>query len=1056
MHIIHGTWIPDNVDTFIQHGAFYLWIEADMFTALPGGSQGGVGSIHPRHLMQPALATFLVEKLGFRKLISDTLADTICLKHFLLPTAAGKPSPSFELLRYVDEDEPMDFDLVPWQICCYKITDVITTLNDIHFIALHTAEDFQLGADLLFWYQYTQEIKGIIAKDQYIPALKYQELPSTKVKGKGRKKVQNDPDFVLHPAWELLSDIYETVVQRYLAAMPEVCAAGLNDVRGAALFDKETLLRHFAECLLSDIVIETPFTAKFDQQLADTLLYGCVYPYRLTQLQPQSSSNALKDYKHWLTWRANFTREHIEAGFTLCFRLEEASADALDDWHLHFLVASRNDPSLKLNLDEYWQLKPGARGNAARPFGQDFEKNLLLALGYAARIYPTVWRGLATDQPVGCRLTLEEAFAFLKENAWVLGDAGYTVIVPAWWTPEGRRRTKVRLKTSALPSKGTTAVGPGRLNFDTIIAYEYQLAVGGQLVTEEEWQQLVDAKTPLVQFRGQWMELDRDKMQQLLEFWQTHQGEVPQISLLDMLKVGAESADDLEWDHDQTLQEMLSQLYDKSALVPITDPQALRGTLRDYQRRGVAWLRYLEKLGLHPCLADDMGLGKTLEVIACLLKEREEVDDLPPTLIIAPTSVLGNWRKEIERFAPQLRVHVHQGSTRIKDRQTFAEIYQVYNIILTSFALARLDEKLLQSLKWHRVVVDEAQNIKNPQAAQTRAILKLPTSHRLALTGTPVENRLRDLWSIFNFLNPGYLGKEAQFRKSFELPIQKENDLEKSETLKKLIEPFILRRVKTDKRIIDDLPDKIEQKMYCTLSPEQASLYEAIVKDVAEQLEQAEGIQRKGLILSTLLKLKQICNHPAQFLQDGSAFTAERSHKLQRLGEMVEEVIDSGESALIFTQFTEIGGALERYLEQKLHYNTYYLHGATSLARRDQMVTEFQDPETEPSIFILSLRAGGVGLNLTKANHVFHFDRWWNPAVEDQATDRAFRIGQRKNVFVHKFVAMGTMEERIDEMIEDKKRLSSLVMGADESWLTELDNDTFKELITLRQSAVME
>jgi SNF2 family DNA or RNA helicase len=576
------------------------------------------------------------------------------------------------------------------------------------------------------------------------------------------------------------------------------------------------------------------------------------------------------------------------------------------------------------------------------------------------------------------------------------------------------------------------------------------------VVTEEEWQQLVHSKTPLVQFRGQWMELDRDKMQQLLQFWQMHRYEEPEISLLDMLKIRAEAGDDLEWDHDQILQEMLSRLHDKEAFVPVEDPSALQGTLRDYQKRGVAWLQYLESLGLNPCLADDMGLGKTLEVIACLLREREEGAGIGPTLVIAPTSVLGNWRKEIERFAPQLRTLVHQGSTRLKDKKAFTETCRTYDVVLTSFALARLDEKLLQGLKWHRVVVDEAQNIKNPQAAQTRAILKLATVHRLALTGTPVENRLRDLWSIFNFLNPGYLGKEAQFRKTFEQPIYKGNDLGRSATLKKLVEPFILRRVKTDKRIINDLPDKIEQKMYCTLAAEQASLYEAVVKDVAEQIEKAEGIQRKGLILSTLLKLKQICNHPMQFLQDGSAFTTERSHKFQRLEEMVEEVINSGESALIFTQFTEIGGALERYFEHIQHYNTYYLHGGTNVTRRDQMVARFQDPESEPSLFILSLRAGGVGLNLTKANHVFHFDRWWNPAVEDQATDRAFRIGQRKNVFVHKFVAMGTMEERIDALIEDKKQLSSLVVGSDESWLTELDNDTFKELITLRRSAILE
>ncbi|HEX2186441.1 MAG TPA: DEAD/DEAH box helicase, partial [Chloroflexota bacterium] len=508
--------------------------------------------------------------------------------------------------------------------------------------------------------------------------------------------------------------------------------------------------------------------------------------------------------------------------------------------------------------------------------------------------------------------------------------------------------------------------------------------------------------------------------------------EAPALSLLDLLKARAEAEDDLEWEHEPPVQDLLARLHDQSAFAPIADPPALRGTLRDYQKRGVAWLQYLEQLGLNPCLADDMGLGKTLEVIARLLTEREAAADVPPTLVIAPTSVLGNWRKELERFAPQLRTLVHQGSARSKDQQAFAAACRASDVVLTSFALARMDEKLLRGVAWRRVVVDEAQNIKNPQAAQTRAILKLAAPHRLALTGTPVENRLRDLWSIFNFLNPGYLGKEAQFRKAFEVPIHKDHDPARAATLKQLVAPFILRRVKTDRRIIDDLPDKLEQTMYCTLTPEQASLYEAVVTDVAAQLEEAAGIQRKGLILSTLLRLKQICNHPAQYLQDGSAFTAERSHKLQRLGEMVDEVLASGESALVFTQFAEIGAALERSLAHTRHCTTYYLHGGTSAARRDRMVAEFQDPETDPAVFILSLRAGGVGLNLTKANHVFHFDRWWNPAVEAQATDRAFRIGQRRKVFVHTFVALGTVEERIDAMIADKQRLSSLVVGTDE------------------------
>ena len=427
-----------------------------------------------------------------------------------------------------------------------------------------------------------------------------------------------------------------------------------------------------------------------------------------------------------------------------------------------------------------------------------------------------------------------------------------------------------------------------------------------------------------------------------------------------------------------------------------------------------------------------------------------------PTLLIAPTSVVGNWQKEMEKFAPELRSLIHHGPQRLQDPKEFQAAVESCDMLITSFTLARKDEKLLSSVAWHRLVIDEAQNIKNPKAAQTKAILKLPATHRLALTGTPVENRLLDLWSIFNFLNPGYLGKEAQFRKLFELPIQKHGSRTQSAALKKLVEPFILRRLKTDKSIIQDLPDKVEQKLYCNLTREQASLYEAIVKEVEQEIDAAEGIKRKGMILATLLKLKQICNHPRQFLQDESEFTPERSHKLERLIEMIEEVKAEGESLLVFTQFTELGSALEKYIKQTLHYNTYYIHGGTSREKRERMISEFQDPESEPSVFILSLKAGGVGITLTKANHVFHFDRWWNPAVEDQATDRAFRIGQEKNVFVHKFVAIGTLEEKIDQMIEDKKKLAGSIIGADESWLTELDNEAFKKLIRLNKNAVLD
>ena len=1050
MHVVHGTWIPDDTEEFVQGGGFYLWVETDApLRAKRGPSHG---ALHPRQLIDASLVAFLDEKLGIRDSYADTISRSLCRRFFLLPSANDAPLPSFELQRYVDEEIPDSFELASWQLCCYPVPDVIRTLNDIHFVALNAAEDFQLGADFLFWHQFSQVIKQVIAREQYIPAIKYRAIEPAS--GKRAKSGKNAPAFELHPGWEILSHLYEAVIPKYVAAMPTLCAAG-STTPVTSVRAREPLLRHFGEYLLRDVVTGTPLTAKNDQQFAGTFLYRAIYPYR-PDVQPRSTADDLAEYRAWAGWREKLTQAQAAAGFTLGFQLEEAPAADADDWRLHFQVAAKRDPSHRLRLADYWELNPKARANLVRPFGSDFEKQLLLGLGHAARIYPELWRGLETSQPVGFRLTLDEAFSFLKENAWVLEDAGYTVSVPAWWTPEGRRRAKLRLKTSLRPAKGKTGAGSGYLGFDSIVAYQHELSIGDAVVSEEEWRQLVEAKTPLVRFRGQWMELDRDRMQQLLEFWQKHRDTEPELTIRDLLQATADAEDDLEWEHDPALHSMLSRLQDKSAFAPIEDPPELQGSLRDYQRRGVAWLGYLESLGLNPCLADDMGLGKTLEVIARLLDERRSGEAVGPTLVIAPTSVLGNWRKEIERFAPGLRTLVHQGSGRNKEERRFRDACRTRDVVITSFALARLDEKLLRSVNWGRVVVDEAQNIKNPEAAQTRAIAKLAAPRRLALTGTPVENRLRDLWSIFNFLNPGYLGKEAQFRKSFELPIQKENDPTRAAVLKRLVEPFILRRVKTDQRIIADLPEKTEQKVYCQLTPEQASLYAAVVKDVEEQLDEVEGIQRKGLILSTLLRLKQVCNHPAQFLQDGSAFTSERSHKLQRLSEMAEEAISSGDSLLVFTQFAEVGSALEEHVARTLHYNTFYLYGGTSAAQRERMIEAFQDPETEPSVFILSLRAGGVGLNLTRANHVFHFDRWWNPAVEDQATDRAFRIGQRKNVFVHKFVALGTVEERIDQMIEDKKRLSGMIVGADESWLTELDNDTFKDLIELRSDAVLE
>jgi SNF2 family DNA or RNA helicase len=444
-----------------------------------------------------------------------------------------------------------------------------------------------------------------------------------------------------------------------------------------------------------------------------------------------------------------------------------------------------------------------------------------------------------------------------------------------------------------------------------------------------------------------------------------------------------------------------------------------------------------------------------------LLKVKEEAGALPgPVLLICPTSVVSNWEREIKRFGPALSTLVHQGPDRFKG-EAFEEAAASVEMVLTSYALARRDAEMLQARNWFAVILDEAQNIKNPQAQQTRAIRQLPTVFRLALTGTPVENRLSELWSIMQFLNPGFLGPQRRFRQDFGLPIERYRDEEATLRLKKMVSPFILRRVKTDPTVIQDLPDKVETKVYCHLSEEQATLYEAVVQDAMKQIAEASGIERRGLVLGMLMKLKQICNHPAQFLhqigdqtQANNDRAVSRSGKLTRLVEMLDETISVGDRTLIFTQFAEMGRLLKTQLQQELGVPVQFLHGGTPAKQRTIMVNRFQEDQNGPPIFLLSLKAGGTGLNLTRANHVFHFDRWWNPAVENQATDRAFRIGQKRNVQVHKFVCVGTMEEMVDEMIESKKALAEQVVGSGEDWLTEVSTEDLRDMVKLRREAL--
>jgi SNF2 family DNA or RNA helicase len=492
----------------------------------------------------------------------------------------------------------------------------------------------------------------------------------------------------------------------------------------------------------------------------------------------------------------------------------------------------------------------------------------------------------------------------------------------------------------------------------------------------------------------------------------------------------------------------------------MTTPAGFHGELRPYQERGLSWLSFLGQLGLGGILADDMGLGKTIQLLSLIAAQSpagEEPRDGGPTLLICPMSLVGNWQREAERFTPGLRVHVHHGADRLEGESLAAALSDA-DLVLTTYGVATRDQAALSQVSWARVVCDEAQNIKNHATRQARAVRALPAAARIALTGTPVENRLSELWSIMEFTNPGLLGPAEKFRKRYAIPIEGNDPLQAPDAvqaLKRITQPFVLRRLKTDKTIISDLPDKQEMKVFCNLTPEQASLYQATVSDMLSRIEEAtDDISRRGLVLATMAKLKQVCNHPAHLLGDGSRLPG-RSGKLARLEELCDEIVAEGDKALCFTQYAEFGRMLQPHLAARLGCPVLFLHGGTSKKQRDAMVAQFGELD-EPALFLLSLKAGGTGLNLTAASHVIHVDRWWNPAVEDQATDRAFRIGQRRNVQVRKFVCVGTLEERIDAMIEDKKALAEQIVGTGEGWLTELSADDLRPVLTLSPDAVSE
>ena len=656
-------------------------------------------------------------------------------------------------------------------------------------------------------------------------------------------------------------------------------------------------------------------------------------------------------------------------------------------------------------------------------------------------------------QPLGWRP--DRAYRLLR-SVPALEASGLTVRLPNWWRKRPRPQVRVTIGEAA----------PSVVGADALVDFDVDVALGGEPLSRAELEALLDGDGDLVLLKGQWVEVDRDRLQQAIEHWEAVRREAGDdgISFIEGMRLLAGASADLRreeeteaersWVHvdaGDALRGLLAGMRQPDALDPVAVGGALRATLRPYQRDGVAWLRLLATLGLGACLADDMGLGKTIQVLALLLCDRGEGASRPaPSLLVIPASLLGNWRREAERFAPSLALRfLHPAET---DRETLAELAAAparrlagVDLAVTTYAMLHR-QPWLADVQWRLLILDEAQAIKNPATRQSRAVRALPARARIALTGTPVENRLGDLWALFDFLNPGLLGSRDVFNR-FVKKLQ-EREEQPFAPLRRLVAPYILRRLKTDRRIIADLPDKTETTRDCHLTRKQVALYQRVVRTLQRELERTDGIARRGVVLRSLMRLKQTCNHPSQLSGDGE-YRPGDSGKFARLADICEELADRQERVLVFTQFREIVDPLSEYLATVFDRPGLVLHGETGVGRRQGLVDRFQR-EDGPPFFVLSLKAGGTGLNLTAASHVVHFDRWWNPAVENQATDRAFRIGQRRSVLVHRFVTRGTIEERIDRMIAEKRRLADeLLDGGHEVNLTELSDDELIDLVRL-------
>jgi hypothetical protein len=797
-----------------------------------------------------------------------------------------------------------------------------------------------------------------------------------------------------------LSD--EEWLSRLAAALPPEAQSLAAPIPGPVrVFTAEALVRACWDAVADSL----PRTAAAPLALVGTPFAG----RRPVRVEP---------WREWLEEATGGLRETARPGIRVVLPVEDGPIRAV------LQVRSHSDPSLVVDAADLWR----APATVLRRFGEEAENDLLLALRRGARAWPPLLRVLATTHPEEMELQDQEVELLLGPAAEGLAAAGLEVLWPAELGGEIQLRGK-----AAAPPEGGMAAG---FSLESLLDFSWQLTLDGAPLTPEEMEEVAEAKRPVVRLRGRWVVLDPELVSRL-------RSRPPRITAAEALaaELGGGTTEISGREVEVVLEGPVAQLAERlrSASAPgeAPEPPGLVGQLRPYQRRGLAWLAAMAELGLGGCLADDMGLGKTIQLISLHLRLGPG-----PTLVVCPASLLGNWERELHRFAPGVPTRRYHGGGRSLDQLAPDEV------VLATYGVMRRDRHLLTGVRWKLLVADEAQHVKNPNSRGARELRLIPAATRVALTGTPIENRLSELWSILDWTTPGVLGPLERFQRTLATPIERYGDPRARERLARVVRPFLLRRRKVDPDIAPELPPKTETDLLLPLTEEQATLYEAVVREVMAEIRGSSGMDRRGLVFKLLTALKQVCNHPAHYLRQPGPLPG-RSGKLAAVDELLEIILSEGDSVLLFTQFVEMGRLLERHLGSR-GVKTVFLHGQVAARRRDRMVEAFQ--EGDAPVFLLSLKAGGVGLNLTRATHVIHYDRWWNPAVEDQATDRAYRIGQDRPVQVHRLVAQGTLEDRIAALLERKRELAESIVGSGEAWISELDDSELADLVSLQRT----